>query len=595
MENPDKWIGTTIEGAKLTGIKGVNDFYFCVNILTEEDRQDLTDSITITADSGVPLFRSNPYNCNLGDIKLYKSENGSVLRCKILDMYCTDRGNPKALRLCVDLSLIDSGRRVDSVWYDRIFDLGQVVGHCLQLEPEAKPAVLDIDYTLLEGRDNKIDKIFRDFLANSKEHKVKIINHQGGLYHVDIILPDGESLASLMNKYFSELSQGSVLKKKVICDNYRADEDQVHFFSLPIIYPIQSRDSKALKANRKSRYDSDRRPPRYVGALEYFKKKLNDLRFNDSRMFSWNSKRFFQVKVISWLDPDNISIIPDDEDYIRSHTSFRQTLDGMPCVGRAENESELMSMQPFGLGEKVLFKNTYLDPALGNWLRGTVIAMSFYGKNNLSVHSSGRDPKRNLSNIRQMIKDGILSPDDVVYRVKAIDYGYEIRSSHFSMRHLTKADEESLSRIVPWSLSCSLYGVYPLPTFSAPDKLKKGKHSISCIGMMDSWLREQILTNSRIMFFNIFFRTPIRTLDAAHLDQMKIEISLFHRHQTANPIVKQLPKHLMVPTKSAYYRNLNWFLVELGVASDSPDYDSESSQIQLEECIVNKLVKCGKL
>lgn len=551
--------------ARLLNCHGINEFYLHHKVLTDDNNTDITEAVNLIGDNGEYRYKANPLNSDVHDLKLYKDiKNQKIHRCEILDLYCAKK-DQFCLRLCVDILLIDIGQRLNSVWYDHIYDYGQTVAHVKDMEPEYKRARLYLgDLKIIEDCGNQVDNYFIRLINKNSHHRIKIIDCQDEVYTVEILNDDGKSISSHIVDRFPKMFVGVEVKRRDIgLDNF-----------LPI---------------EKNYNHCSTRSSKFRGALNYFKTKSNSINELDLTK-SYVSKRFFKVRIISWYDPGDLAIIPADKAYFESYQNFKNLLENMPLIKNAESH-DYNQDKPFQLGEFVLFMNSSFDPNLGKWLRGVVISISFYNQNHLSIGTGHKEVYTNRNNIEQMIEDNVIAPDDVIYRVRSVDYGYQCRSSHFSMRHLTAKDLQAFRSIGPWSLPCSLFGVHPLDSDQSGKKSKSG-FSLSCAGMMDSWLRERILDNGRLAAFHVLFRTPIKMIETHQVFSQKVDISLFHRYEP-QPI--SITESYLKLQRKTYYHNLNWFLVDTGFASDSSSLESKSSQVQLEEYIVNKLVKRNML
>jgi len=595
-------MGTSDENFRIIHCNGVRDFHIYKKILERKHFDEMLDTIATLSPNNEPRYKSNPHNCDIGELKIYRDyKGGDPYRCKILDLYFYH--SPK--RLSADILLIDEGQTLTNVWFDHIYDYSHSSSYCRDLEQEARPARLCLSdvYLFSSYKNLEIDDYFRKIISRQSAYKVKIVAHHDGYLLVDIISSDGEYISSKINQQFPE-----VMSKYAKLDQ---PDDGISDAYIPMVMLNKKSHNSGSNVTRINQNESDRtqsipRFPskidekkettfRYLGALDYFRSKLapyNKRPLNSSKL----SRQFLGAKVISWYDPHAISIIPDDREYNKSHKHFKASIANLSPIKNLDepNHQYFKKNKPFHINELVIFKSSsFSDENLSEWLRGIVVAISFYDRNNLSIGGKSVDPETDGKYLEELVDDGIIAVDDIVYRVRSIDYGYQCRSSHFSMRHLTGKDLDDFKSIGPWSLTCSLYGVYPLLSNGTGNR-SANEYSITCIGMMDSWLRERILDNRKNADFHVIFHSDLRSLWTSQVFKDKmIRISLFHRYEP--PFTLSLDMDYLSKQKRTYYHSLNWFLVESGLASDSRDVKERSSQVQLEECIVNKLVRHNML
>lgn len=569
---------TVSNKARIIPDGGYKKFFIHTRLLRQNDIKNLELTTTLQGDSGNLLYRANQYHADIGELKIYKDNNGRAHRCKIIDMYCAKKDTP-SIRLCVDILLIDAGIEIYMVWYDNIFDYNQLTSHCINIEPEVKLARLGIKE---EPKDeNKVNSLFKYLVTKSKRHSIKLKSEDDdGCLRVDVILDDGKSLVDIIN---DEIDIQNIQFKKLAIQATIGQN-----ITRPTSARYKQEQRRFGTLNNKCKPES-KFPRNYLGASSYFNLMVDSTE-RDRTLQHHVPQSFFKVKVISWYDPENISIIPADDTFIKTKSEHRQLLENTKVIKFADT-LRYGEDQPYQIGEIILFKTSLFEKEnLGRWLRGIVVSTSVYSGHYLS--STGSKSNSSYASLMKMVEQNIIDLSDIVYMVKSIDYGYQCRSSHYSMRHLRPKDLEAIAFVPPWSLSCSLFGVYPLHS-GTTDKssVDKKKFSSTCIHVMDSWLRERTMDDNRLAFFHIFFRDQIRGYDFFKTPNEKITVSLFHRHEPPYTFYESYK----LSQRSTYFHNLNWFLVDTGIASDSANYAGESSQVQLEEYIVNKLVKHGVL
>lgn len=558
--------GVIVDNATIKLCRGINDFYFHTNILTSQNQEIMNLSPRIRFPNKCLMYAANPYNSDLGQIKLYLRDT-KVFRCKIKDLYCEARN---LLRLKCDVSLLDTGEYIKNISYDCIYDFPQVIDYLAELEPEAKPARLYLSERHEEFMNKNVDKGFREIIKNANAtFKIKIFDYKNDIYHVDIIEPNGDSVTAQLKEAFPQF--------KRFYDHVPDRQISQSPQGFQLVHQILSH------KNHKNNLDVQHIRYFDSGACSFFKYKIDAIDEDDMTQ-SHIAKRFFKVKILNWCDPESFSIIPADEEYIECHERFKRSIQETSCIKSAESEY-YREHEPYEPDEFVVFKNEFGEPKLGEWLRGIVVSVSRYNNYNLSIGTQTGKYK-NLADVKKMIKDKILEPEDLIYRVRSIDYGFQCKSSHISMRHIRNLNE--FRKVGPWSLRCRLFGIGPLQNES--DKFCQGQFSSACLDMIDCWMRERLLDNSKNAFFHVLFRSNIVKEPHWKLFCGHIEISLFHRYEPPYSIESAFLLH----GRRTRFDCLNSYLVDRGFASDTW-LRSIASRVQLDEYIVNMLVQHNRI
>lgn len=527
------------------------------------------------------MYAANPYKTHIGKIYLFVDDL-MVHRCLIKDVYCDFRS--RRLELKADFQYLDKGGFRRGADFSNIFDFPQIISHYAEIEPEANIARLDLGTCEL-FYDGEINQYFIKLVEGYRGQKfnVKILDYQAGEFYIDLITSDRPSVIQDIRDKF-----------QVKIERYEERAAKSSFYEVPN-HGRNTRcnrgPSNNIAANFERPYNQLNPIDNYYkvaqNALQYFKRKLYHTR--DSSIRSHTGRQLCSVRVLSWLDPESFVIMPDDEGYVQGHDEFKRRLGALECIKNAEQD-QFKSDRIFEPNEYILFRN-FADKSLGPWLRGVVMSLSRYNHHGLSVGThTTRMGHDNIAEITRMVNAGLLDKEDIIYRVRSIDYGYQCVVSPLNMRHVR--DETEYRKIGTWSMRCCLFGIFPLA--SEMDKYGVGLFSPACNDMVDCWIRERLAADNHCLNFYVLFRTNLLPCDEKLFDK-PIEISLFHKRAPSYYLHKSLAP--VGPTKSrgAKFDCLNWYLVDRGFASDQMYKMKVNSNIQLDEYVINMLAEYDKL
>jgi hypothetical protein len=554
--------GTVIRNARIKFSINRTRFYFITRVLNERERDSMQDIPNIMLRNNVPMYSSNPYHCEIGQMKLYYDcKTRFVHRCIIEDLYCVFGSNK--LFLGLDILLIDKGEYLRSVHHRDIYDFSQCISHLGDPEEEAKLARLDLDLSV--GAHGDIQQAFEKFISSSpqKSFDLKVCGIESGrVYLVDLVLKGKETF---LGRAIKELG----LSGKVISQSSCKPKEDV--LEMDLVRQVITRPQIRRRQFDHQGRQSQRIPTEtFNGALDFFRRRLarQCVHQEDARA----KRQLLKVALLDWYGPDHIALVPFDRDYSLCHKLLVKNISAMKCVRNAGKNCDIRMYKP---GEFVLFKNSFGDSELGEWLRGVVVSMSCYNEHNLVV-AQGKTLKEKLENfeiVKRLVKDKKQRADDLIYRVRSVDYGCECRCSPINMRYVNDLDE--FKRQKTWSLRCRLFGVHKFPG--------EQRFSRETMNLFDSWIREKMLEDGSVPSFSIMFRTILNP----HMFDGIFDISLFHRHDSMCLIDKNFkPK----PTR---FECLNWYLIDKGSAS--PGENGENSNIQLEDHVMGVLFKHGRI
>lgn len=561
---------TVVRGVQIINVKGSHKFYLHQNILTREQQAIMLETPTIRFRNNQQVYAANPYHADIGDLKLYF--NGTIIqRCQIKDLYCYPSNS--RLELVAVIDLYDKPEAIQHVEYSTIFDYPQRIRYFKDIETETKEARLHLGEQVPEiFRDAEVEEFFAELVQGHAEHKlynVVILDFKNNVYYVDLIGDNEQSAVTLMLQKF-----GSTKFRHFM--DCQSPDSMNSSDSLEPFYPVRRMlpPKRATIAMDNSR---NRRLFNRGGALAYFKSLLSSIDQNDLST-SYTSKRFLKVLVIDWLDPDHITVQPAAQEYYAQFEEFIKAIQNLNCVKQADmyHYKKDVAFRP---GEHILFKNVSCDRQLGKWLRGVVVSVSCYNNNSLVVAHTTTDSLQNHKVVSGLIEKKILDPDDLIYVVRSVDFGYHCRSSQFNMRHLESIKE--VRTIGTWGLRCRLFGVNLLPGDNK-NEWSVPKHSKLCVDVMNSWIRERILNSSRVSHYHALFRSDLENRQVWDSYDHLYDTTLFHRSE---------PDWINSLRRRARFDCLNWHLVDCGIASDAcRNNPEESSNIQLDQCIIDKLV-----
>lgn len=543
----------------------LNKFHIITKNLSDKDRDLMRVVPKMTIGKGASMYLSNPYNSDIKQIKLFLDATDKIHRCKILDITC--KCYDATLRLGTNILLIDTGKTLNCVSYNQIYDFPQRIDHLRLVPPESKLGRLDIPHEC----DNikNINELFKKMISSQSVFDVRICSYEDEIYQVDIISKEEPSFAQCLYKQVPYLSPDSN------SNSHKGCKDDP-FIEIPTFSRQEKGPNRLLRISyqyRRAQQPKYESAPIYSGAIDYFKRRLA---FQKSHRSSEpeTSKEMLRVMPLYWSSPNHIAVVPLDKDYAAGHDQFIDSLKRLKCINSAE-KIEYLRSKPFEPGEFVVFKNVFEDNKLGPWLRGIVVSMSPYSEHNLvkSQPLTYREKIENFKIVQQLIKDKKLDPETLIYRVRSIDYGRECRCSPVNMRHVM--DLKEFKQVGTWSVRCRLFGVYPA--------MDKRQFSRNCIDLVDLWIRGKIIEDGLTAGFHILLRSFLGA--GNHMDNFDkpMWISLFHRH---TPLTDNM--YFLRP-KRVQFECINCILVEQGIASSS--VGSIRSNILLEDHVIRTLVK----
>lgn len=564
--------GTELK-VRIVYFQNVNDF--CIRNLdpvSKIEEKLMHTATSIRYKSGSLMYQARVYTTQLQQIKLFMTKANNMFRCRILDLFTINIEG--VLYVYASILLIDTGAYLREVPFANIYDIPQRIGFYNELEPEAKPARIYLGESIpLNFKDNDIWRYARERIHNNPtdEFTVKIMDFKNDIYHVDIIDQKKNSLVSHLRNKFKR----KFIEFEKATSTYNLD-DQYPFFEV-----CSNRDRESLLHHPTNQQPYRRK---FNSILSYYKEKYRTINDND-KSASYYQKRFFQVKIIYWCDPNSFAIIPNDDEYIFDHAQFMKEV--QEFQDKKDRESTI-GCKTFSLGQKCLFLNDS-DPNLGKWLRGVIIEMpsQFDIELNLNQLKLYDDDQSSFSNSNSL-SGKIQNINNLMYRIRSIDYGFETLRASIDMRPISK--EHISKNKGPWCLRCRLFGVYPL----VHEQDKDGLHqfSDSCNDMIDCWLRERILDEGKSTCFYALFKNGIQRIpEEWDVKDATMDMVLFHRYD--HPY--RIEDCLLTTRRKPRYDCLNSSLIDRGLASDCNPKSSERSFIDLDEYIVNLLVNQERL
>lgn len=560
---------TILVGTKIIECHGVFNFKFYTKLVSDEQHEIMNETPTMKLPTKRLAYASNHYHSDLYAIKLYQKSMGQVYRAKIMDLYNQADCQGYRLSLRCDILLLDTGEYLTNISYDCIYDYSLMIDCLKKIPPEVKSARLALAGNIESNIMKKLNEKFCNIIRNKGECKfnIKILDYKENTYLVDLIDDRKNSLISMMMNEYPLLRPESLESEPHSMLGYSEME------------PRQS--SRNMKTNG----DANPGKPCYFGAYGYFKSKLRSLNNND-RETSYDSKRLFKVRIVDKSDPNSIHIIPADEDYLKFHTKFKQELERIPSL-RDADKLKSQEYRPFYVGEPIIYKPRHQDePKIGRWLRGVVIKISKYSKFGLpKCSTSNPDEVADETEIYRMIKMGYMSPDQIIYGIRSVDYGFQTVATFRTMRHLTSSEFRQFTLIWPWSMRCNLFGVYSPCLEQRKNEMEEKKFSRLCLDMIDCWIRERTHEDSPLAYFKVLFRDDILKVSFKDVFIRPFNVSLFYREE---PVFSRGP--IKTP-----YDCLNSYLVDRGFASDTVPGTGVSSNIQLDEHVINVLVSHGRI
>lgn len=518
----------SIVDTKLVLTENIDSFYFYTKQLDDGQRE-----LIKTAPEFRP--RARPHTTRPGDIKIYASPDKVGRRCKILDLY--SRAHFNKLQVYTEIFLIDEARFMKNINLSNIYDLPQPLDG---VEPEVMHARLDC-----LGYESGANEFFLSELKDSSSDvKLKIIGLRDGTYIVDILHND-ESLVEKLNETFPFKVQSPTSDSKSL--------DETDSAIIPDFASINSQHSQI--------FNNPKFVQEYMGAKQFFSSQF--LRSGTNLRDPEIGRYLFRVKLLYWYQPWSIYIVPDSLGYVENYKTFRDTLDRLSdsCVSR--NEMNLV----YRIGQ-ICFINNEFDSKLGKWLRGVVLKTP-----SPSCHGKTRHVRINNTQ----------SPDKLIYRVRSIDFGFELLKSAKDLRPVRK--EKLFYSKSSWALGCRLFGVYPQPKSHKKGKTIDQFHTDICIDMIDSWVRERIENEVEGSFY-VVFQAGLERNTHQDILNPRTYITLFHRYESTYDYARLSPANNI-----GRYSCLNTFLVENGYASQYDYLNNINSKLLSSQTSGNLIIK----
>lgn len=568
--------------ARIINWNSMNHFVFKTDILTPDQINLMKTVRNIKYKNGSHMHLARPHTSDLGQIKLfYDRKFSSICRCKIEDLYTTNHSG--RLKLQATIMLIDRGTRLHYVYFDLLYDTPQMLSYFTDIEPETKFGRIYLGEPVPKDYlDKSMDQCFNEKLRDTYKRQfiIKILGFEDDIYHVDLIDDEDKSFIDILRQKFDrkigELEHDN-LKTKILKNGYVRSELDVVRQMRPSLCNSKKLNGSITRNGFHNHSSSEPRKKRYNGVVDYYKEKFMAINDKDNSK-SFLQKRFFPVKVICWDDPETFSIVPDDRDYYTNHDAFTKNLATICKFSNNRKQVEEVERgRLFSMGQKCLFTNEY-DCKLGKWLRGVIIEVPRTTKNgNLSTIDETRD-KNGLDSTNSPRE---IDTEKYVYKVRSIDYGFQCVRSPSFLKHVQ--DDKEFLRMGPWSLKCRLFGIHPV---NYETETSSGYPSF-CLETIDCWMRTKISDNTKFSQLSVLFRTNILDLpDTWQSDESKVDITLFHRHEPPY----RIEESMMPRRRKSRFDCLNWFLVERGLVTDHIPELKVSSNVELDQHIVNLLV-----
>lgn len=567
--------------------RSMNSFYFITQTLTDEQVQllNLTCDIRIPTTNAL-MYSARPYNVDFESNLIYREQtsnyNYTMMRCKIVDLFTINVN--QSIEMRAKIYLIDEGRILKSVPFTKLFEYPQRINYFKQIEPSAKECRLYIGSPIpLDYYDPEINEYFCKLVSKYNNHNVtiKILDYKNGIYHIDILNPKGQSIIEhLRQRYQNKIYKVEKELAKELNSSSQENANPsvcqlLNELGLPqdgivgyesVFASVYTVDRKAELNHRicniSNNLDTKKyHNKRYSGALEYFASKL--LYTNDGDGNCYMKKRFFQVLVNYWDDPDSIYIIPDDPEYTKIWKDYKIDIERYLNYCK-NNYTQQHEIEPYKLGEKCLFKHDG-NIRLGNWLRGIVTEVP-------KIH-----PEDGYYSFEDHDDPNFIESPLPVYKVRSIDYGFTLIRGPLNMKHII---DDRFFRKGPWSLKCRLFGMKPLE--------EKSEYGELCINMMDNWLKEKNIIKSEQPKFYALFRTDFKNHSYRwQTPEPSFDITLFNRYEPPNLFEDWV---LTMRKRRTKFDCLNTDLIDRGAVASSCRGQNTSSNVQLDEHLVNLLV-----
>lgn len=559
---------------------GLDNFMIRRHILSKDDYDLMRVAHSTISITGAKVYAARPYTSDIGQMKIY-SHNGKVSRCRIRELYTNNHHGQLVVR--ASIILIDEGDAQLDIPFSSIYDFPQRARYLSKLGPEILLCSLDLPEHLLND-----DQLKELFLVIIKKHGVndmytiKLSSHKGGKYYVDLLNSHQKSIIDYFTsrhpKKFSSsasigTSTGSSTTVSGSQDSLNADMASL---SLATVSNTHFRSNSAIyKVNPIPKLR------RYSGALHYFKYRAMELERDQPHRFLM-LKRFHEVKLTIWDNPDDIYLIPRDPEYFKSHQDLLDDIKTYVEKYELEKDTDNTFETVYTMSERVLWRNHHVDN-IGTWLRGVItevpqvrkVCWTVCGPNDSDdkgwYMNKNSPPKSTRANLR-----------DFVYRIKSIDYGFEMP---VSVNNIRKANDKTIfTRRGSYSLRCRLFGISPL-SYNF-DHCGRKSFSETCNIMIDAWMREKIVQEHRPSHFHVLFRSKFKSINREYQSaDGAMQIVLFHRFEPPKTL-----EDMYLPLRrrqEVLYDCLNTFLVNNGYVTD--EVDGMASKVDLDHLLMNML------
>lgn len=538
--------------AKVEKYVSLDDFCFTFGrYLTDSDYEQMmaVREIKLSGTRGL-TYSARIYTTDLGQLKIYFDIRAKrVFRAKILDL------NPHSHNGCISVRakvlLIDIPK-IKWVYFIDLYDFPHQARTFMKLRPESYRCRIHLSkYLTPESRLALKNERITDLLKRNIDGNnlnIKIIDFKNEIYDVDLLCDDGKSITNLISLECGDLIDYAIRPCPSVKVNDGVPNENYGFFTPIDFQPYHKTQKKQEKETK------------YFSAIHYFRHKLEfSLKFQQHPDIK---NKIFRVMVLYWDDPQNLTLIPVDDEFSGYH-HFRKTLDSH--LSKSFNEVDPgAERRVFKVGQQCIYRNT-ADTNLYQWSRGIVIDTPAYTKLT--------DKILELSNKKKV---------NMVYKIRSIDYGNTVFRQNTQMRILT--NHTAFNRIFPFSLRVKLFGVYPLANS------KNGEYNKSCCNGIDVWIRDRIAEYESTGYSNFYalFRNHSETLynKKCKMGEIHGEVTLFHRleeyRRTLDDVFQKIKK-------KPPFKCLNTHLIEKGFASDVNPKSKKSSRVQLDEYLVNLL------
>lgn len=521
-----------IEDISIHQSLGVNKFCFFRKILTEEHFRMMKMATKIVYPiSRALIHQARPYTTDIGQIKIYQDSQYKVHRVKILDLYTLALSG--TINPVAKVRFLDSFKEIP-VNFGCLYDFPPTIRYYMDIETQIKRCRLKLYENLYEKDPDFIDDYFNRTVKSNK-FTVEILDFEDDIYTVDLIDQQGDYLSDLIFHRFRHKKVNSL-------------------------------------ASSRSSSDIETLFRHFLTSVDFFKQKTYEISFTPSQPYIRNY--LIRVKIITWHHPESFYIIPVDPSFA-GHDPFRKQLDRIQKETISDEEGD-DNWKTYVTNQRCFFRND-VDTKLGLWLRGVVTQTP-------DEYYDGDIFPNDANTI-------LYEPGKFIYKIRSIDYGFECFRAPNAMREVRNVGR--FSRLPPFALRCRLFGVDPLG--HNVDERGKKEFSRPCNAEIDHWIREKISKpdNDRFSRFYALFRSNIA--ERYDLNEVPTDITLFHRIE-----LPSCPDDLDIKMKNQQLQKspfdcLNTFLIDKGLVSSYMMDKQKSSDVELDEYIINLLVKNEKM